>query len=109
MSEQEGLDIGRVIGLIMENPKLIEEISNLAKQGEKSVTQADDIGDSTRQVEVPIEKVAPASAPISTTASHRSDRTQLLNAFKPYLSSERAKAIDSMISIVDIIDMMRAR
>ena len=109
MSEQEGLDIGRVIGLIMENPKLIEEISNLAKQGEKSAPQASESGDNARQVEAPIEKPTPASAPISTTASHRSDRTQLLNAFKPYLSSERARAIDSMISIVDIIDMMRAR
>ena len=109
MSEQEGLDIGRVIGLIMENPKLIEEISNLAKQGEKSAPQASESGDNARQVEAPIEKPTPVSAPISTAGSHRSDRTQLLNAFKPYLSSERAKAIDSMISIVDIIDMMRAR
>ena len=32
MSEQESLDIGKVIGLIMENPGLIEQISNLARQ-----------------------------------------------------------------------------
>ncbi len=31
MSEQENLDIGKVIGLIMENPALIEQIANLAK------------------------------------------------------------------------------
>ena len=31
MSDQENLDIGRVVSLIMENPELIEQISNLAK------------------------------------------------------------------------------
>ena len=32
MSEQESLDLGKVVSLIMENPALIEQISALAKQ-----------------------------------------------------------------------------
>ena len=43
------------------------------------------------------------------TEQKRSNRSQLLCAFKPYVSGERAKAIDSMLAIADILDMMRAR
>ena len=39
MSEKEGLDISKVVGLIMENPALIEQISALAKQ--KTVEEAE--------------------------------------------------------------------
>lgn len=110
MSEQENLDLSKVIGLIMENPALIEQISNLAKhktgddnQTEQAVAVAE---------EAPIEKESeepkaePTYAPI---INQRNNRAQLLGALKPYVSKERAKAIDSMISIADILDMMKAR
>ena len=36
-------------------------------------------------------------------------RSELLSALKPFLSNERAKAIDSMITIADILEVMKAR
>ena len=109
MSEQESLDIGKVIGLIMENPGLIEQISNLARQKDytpedhqpkESPTEAQ----KTEQAAVTTAKPSYASSPHS-----RGNRAQLLGALKPYVSVERAKAIDSMMSIADILEMMKAR
>ena len=104
MSEQENIDLGKVIGLIMENPALIEQISNLAKN-----TSAEKPREETEH-SIPTEptdqKVTPTYTPIM---SSKSNRAQLLGALKPYVSEERGKAIDSMISIANILDMMKAR
>lgn len=100
MSEKEGLDIGKIVGLIMENPALIEQISALAKNESKEPTKAQE--EATVNAE-PIEDTYKASA------SPRLERARLLGALKPYVSGERAKAIDSMISIADILDVMRQR
>ena len=110
MSEQEGLDIGRVINLIMENPQLIEQISSLAKQSSPSVeAPAEDAREN--DVVTPKEEATPTiAAPTYRSSGHsRGNRAQLLGALKPYVSEERAKAIDSMISIADILELMRAR
>ena len=108
MGEQQNLDLSKVISLIMENPALIEQISNLAK-GESESTKAESIPIAEEsivkeQIEEP--KATPTYAPI---LSQRNNRAQLLGALKPYVSKERAKAIDSMISIADILDMMKGR
>ena len=109
MSEQESLDVGKVIGLIMENPQLIEQISNLTRQknddtkadeAEKIVTNEENV---SRTIEAPVPPTYSAPSP------QRSNRAQLLGALKPYVSHERAKAIDSMISIADILEMMKSR
>lgn len=105
MSEKENLDISRVIGVIMENPALIEQISRLVRQEEPKEEEE-------RQ---PPTESAPTAAAITeeTAAIPRlnmgRNRAQLLGALKPYVSEERSKAIDSMISIADILDMMRTR
>ena len=93
-------DISKIISLIMENPQLVEQISNLAKSSENEPTN-----DS-----VPVEST-PASAeavPASAGLDKRnSTRTQLLRAMKPYLSESRGRAIDSMLSISGILDAMK--
>lgn len=110
MSEQENLDVGKVISLIMENPQLIEQISSLAKQKDSTTPPAEEvrseISDSPASEEV---SATPAAPTYSNAGYSRGNRAQLLGALKPYVSEERAKAIDSMISIADILDMMRAR
>lgn len=108
MSEQDNLDIGRVVGLIMENPQLIEQISALSKgqvdRKEEVVTEPVSIEEKT------IEESTPTTAQPTYNQNHdRVNRAHLLGALKPYVSKERAKAIDSMISIADILDMMRTR
>ena len=107
MSDNGGLDISTVISVIMENPKLIEEISALVSTKEAQNEPNENI--SAKPAE---ETVAPVEESLPTYAApayNRGSRAQLLGALKPYVSKERAKAIDSMLSIADILDMMRAR
>ena len=89
----------------MENPKLIEEISKMTR---------DDSGDDAPQEAKPeasdhnnaIETVATVT-PITESRSRGRNRGELLCALKPYVSKERAQAIDSMLSIVEILDVMK--
>ncbi len=108
MSDQENIDVGKVIGLIMENPQLIEQIANLAK-GNGAASEAPQVEEEKTKTLADVEASPTVSQPTYSQRSERSNRAHLLGALKPYVSSERAKAIDSMISIADILDMMRTR
>ncbi|MBR4836746.1 MAG: hypothetical protein IKU99_07030 [Clostridia bacterium] len=102
MSEKESMDIGKIVGLIMDNPQIIEQISALAKQSETpKVTE--------EVVAQPAESPKPQQTVSMPQTVGRGERAKLLGALKPYVSSERAKAIDSMMSIADILEMMRSR
>lgn len=109
MSENQGLDIGRVVGLIMENPALIEQIANLAKSSSTVPKKEEENSESiSNQVEeTPTEASAEPTYPQSARGVQ--DRTRLFGALKPYVSKERAQAIDSMLTIAEILDMMKAR
>ena len=109
MSDKENLDISRVVGLIMENPALIEQIANLAKSKEEEPPPPE-AEETAITPETKEETAVSLSKPTySPKTEGRNDRARLLGALKPYVSEERAKAIDSMISIADILDMMRSR
>ena len=93
-------DISRIISLIMENPQLVEQISNLAKS---------DSGDNKEEENNTQESVTTSAPPVQN-ADHSvksSTRSQLLRAMKPYLSEPRGRAIDSMLSISGILDAMK--
>lgn len=96
------LDLSRVVNIIMENPALLEEIAKMAKNGGEERSEDRPISE---------EKAAPTQATPSTYRGGygRDDRARLLDALKPYVSPQRAKAIDSMISIADILDVMKTR
>ncbi len=97
-------DLSKIVSLIMENPKLIEEIRGLAE--EKSEANAEPEASETAANEK--EEIAvPAYAPPPPSA--KAKRRELLSALKPYVSEERCKAIDSMMSISEIWDMMKTR
>ena len=105
MSEERNSvpDLSRIVGLIMENPKLIEEISSLAKASDKS----EECTVSEREEEVPTSAMASDGGKLSTDSKER--RARLLSAIKPYVSEQRAKAIDSMITISEMLEVMKAR
>ena len=90
---------------IMENPALIEQISNLAKGSDRSEQKNDVENEIVSNATESDNQVATVANNIPRT----SNRSQLLGALKPYVSKERAKAIDSMLAIADILDMMKAR
>jgi hypothetical protein len=105
--ENEGLDIGKVIGIIMENPQLIEQIANLAKQ-ERPASVATDSPKDQSTVAEEKQAIAPTYTPPSRSING-SRRGQLFAALKPYVSEQRGRAIDSMMSIADILDVMRTK
>ena len=93
-------DISKIIGLIMENPNLVEQIRALADKTDKSENENTD---AVR------EKIDEPSIKASTVPQPKSKRRELLTALKPYLSDERSKAVDQMLSIGDILEMMRSK
>ncbi|MBR2930688.1 MAG: hypothetical protein IKC32_05615 [Clostridia bacterium] len=96
-------DIGSIVSMIMENPTLISEIKKMADNRSDS-----DGGAVTEEVvaEAPSEE---RTEPAHSISSRRKNRITLANAMKPYLSEERARAIDAMISIADILDVTRGK
>lgn len=104
MSDKGTPDISKIISLIMENPQIIEQISALAKNSEEktSVTVQSESTEATAP-----DTSAVAAEPKPLINGRHADRTKLLSAFKPYLSTERKKAIDSMISISEILEAIR--
>lgn len=88
-------DISKIVSLIMENPHIIEEISALAG----AETEAPRVEEKTESIPTYKEAQTPS----------RERRAQLLSALKPYLSGERQKAVDSMITFADIFDTMRGK
>lgn len=98
-------DIGRIVSLIMSNPKLIEEISALAKSDSESLPEANE--PVTAEVSEPV-SAPPTYAPTSASPTKR-NRSVLLDALRPYVSSERQQAIDRMMSLADVFDAVRRK
>lgn len=94
-------DISKIIGVIMENPSIIEQISALAageSRGEPDKREAP-----SPTAEAAVTSAAPPER------GRDSNRSRLLCAMKPYLSKKRAEAIDSVLAIMEVMDMMKAR
>lgn len=101
-------DLSKLVGLIMQNPELISQISALAKSESTQNIVADTDGSEVVS-ESSASESRSESESTSTSGSIRSHRQELLHAMKPYLSEQRRAAIDSMISISEIIDMVRKK
>ena len=113
--DNSSFDLSKVVSLIMENPTLIGEIRSLMDNKEN--TEETVSKNTATDPELPAEKSESISPPpqkeekiVPTSVSDiGSNRRKLLSAFKPYLSGERQKALDSIVSIADVIDAMKAR
>ena len=95
-------DLSRIVNLIMQNPELIQQISALASTDEKGET-------AESEVEIAEKEAAASVKEVSAEPHARSSRQELLNAMKPYLSDNRKNAIYSMITIAEILDMMKKK
>ena len=96
-------DLSGIINLIMQNPSLIAEISALAKPKSEPIAEVDTAEDITEEPAVKEERT---EEKVAATPLMRTHRHELLNAMKPYLSENRRSAIDSMSSILDVIDVV---
>ena len=100
---QDTPDLSKIISVIMQNPALVSEIASLATSSK--VTEA-------KEESAPIVTADPTASEVRIAESEpqrtnvKTHRRELLNAMKPYLSETRRGALDSMSSILDIIDVM---
>ena len=93
-------DLSKIVNLIMENPHIIEEIKKLSNNNSEAA-QKEEV------MEEPA--VAPTSEEREPHTSRQTKRRELLRALKPYVSGERGAAIESMMTITDIIETMSKR
>ena len=103
-------DISKIIGIIMENPDIIEKIKALADEnaaGKTTEASADTLPTVKEERGGEGEQRDTDSTYGKRNAKHR--RRELLSALKPYVKSERAKAIDTMLSVIDVLDVMKVR
>ncbi len=96
-------DLSRIINLIMENPSLIKEISNLAKND----STEEKPGEKSREVKEEPNENEKVSLRTDVREARTNHRNELLHAMKPYLSESRQNAIDSMVSISSVLEMMK--
>lgn len=96
-------DLSKIINLIMENPSLVEQIRNLASESEQESTAA--VQKAEEEVKVAASAYTDGADTYKNPQSSR--RNELLRAVRPYVSEQRGKAIESMITIADIILAMR--
>lgn len=113
-------DLSRIVNLILENPKLIEEVAALARSdaeeenaaaAEKPAAHAEEEGESaeaaTTSGEERTETLSPVP-PTKTPPSHgKETRNRLIAALKPYLSENRRRAVDSMLGLYDLFDIFK--
>ena len=88
-------DLSKIVGLIMEHPEIVGQISSLLSGSEAS------------EASTPEAKEADTSPAIEPRSTKKSDRARLLGAMKPYLSEGRAKAVDTMITVTEILENMK--
>ena len=110
-------ELGKIIELIMSNPDLIEKIRALGeaeeapREGREAEREEEGVAPISNEVSADGEKerTSPTPAEAVRESGERSNRNELLRALKPYVSTERGKAIESMMTIADILDLMRKK
>ena len=96
--------LSKIIGIIMENPKLVAEIKDMVTKAEADEGEA--MPEKAAEVKEAAEGSQALSSPVFENTyreSKSSRRNDLLRAMRPYVSEERGRAIESMITIMDIL------
>jgi hypothetical protein len=93
-------ELSKIVSAIMENPELIEKIKSLVPNEEKENVSS----------EAPVTEQSDVGVSPTYTSAQRyggARRRELLFALKPYLSEKRAKALDSMMTLGDVLEIAR--
>lgn len=92
------LELNKIVGMIMENPELIEKIKAMSSGGESDTHTS---ADATEMPEVSYEE--------KTYAPKASKRNELLSALKSFLSEERKRSLETMMTIADVLDTVKRK
>jgi hypothetical protein len=98
-------DLSKIVNLILQNPKLVEEIRGMAESSEdqNEIKASDTDTAKAGEALMPELKTAIPNEELTYPKNKRQRRQDLLRAIKPYVSEERSKAIESMITVADIL------
>ena len=100
-------DLSKVISLIMSNEDLVRQIKDIAQKSEEEPTKDDALKNENVSPTAALSSEQEYIQPDAKPLSKKTKRAELLRALKPYVSGERREAIESMMSIADILEMMR--
>ena len=92
------LELNKIVGMIMENPELVEKIKAM---GEAAKSDTDTKPDNESQ-DIP-------TLNQQVFAPHRSKRNELLRAMQSFLSDERKKSLETMMTIADVLDAVKKK
>lgn len=102
-------DISRIVSALTEKPELLSAVMRIIDAGGAE-------SDAERSAAEAAVSAADGAEPVSASAAlsegqedFGGGRRKLLGALKPYLSEGRARAIDTMMSLSDILYMMKTR
>ncbi len=111
-------DLSKIIGVIMENPELIGKIRSLAQNTNEEKEEAEAVSAHTDNADASIDDGAKKDAKeasvllknehIGEQKSEKRKHRELLCALKPYVSKERAKTIDTFVSVIEIVGLMKS-
>ena len=99
-------DLSKIVSIIMENPKLVEEIRDMISKSEVSdspVEEKNELSETVAEKEISETAAQATYKSVAPTNSHATRRNELLRAMQPYVSKERSRAIESMITIADLL------
>ncbi len=101
-------DIAKVVSLIMQNPELLESIKGMMSDADKKDSEpATDESAPVHEDASEVIKLDGGRSPTDDRDGRRKRRNTLLLALKPYVSKSRARAIDTMMTIADMLDAVK--
>lgn len=92
------LELNKIVGMIMENPELVAKIKAMGESARENEDAAKDSA----------EESAKTSAPPTFTPRH-SKRNELLRSLESFLSDERKKSLETMMTIADVLDSVKRK
>lgn len=104
------VDLSKIVSVIAQNPELISTVKALLSNGESTRDMPDE-SEQTAAAPAPASESeavsAEAQAAMAELQLKKKRRRELLCALKPYVSVGRAKAIDSMLSFTEVLDVLK--
>lgn len=91
------LELNKIVGMIMENPELVEKI--------KAMGEASAENKSEPKESLPNED----AARMPTYTVKTSKRNELLRALEAFLSEERKRSLETMMTIADVLDSVKRK
>ena len=92
------LELNKIVNMIMENPELIEKIKAMGAAASEEAPKASEESPKSETLSPP-----PAVTP------RRSKRNELLRSLETFLSDERKKSLETMMTVADVIDSVRRK